>query len=965
MNSATSPTTRARSLSRRSVRLASALVAAGLALTALPATTAYADDEPVARVLSDAQADALEQRAVEAAEPQRLTPEAASPEGLRAGTADSGTTATGGVALTAGSALETYRGQAETAQLGGGKGDFLTLHSLGAVTRLTPAGRTVWKRDNASLYTDWQVKNIRPWQTEPVPVRITLGYHANSPFADLADRGWAQGDLTGDGVAEIVFTADVGNSPYRPFTSPGSTLTTGTFVTVLDGRTGATVWSRLFADAQQVALVGGTLLVADQPSTNPNADKAATAALHGFRFGYADGKLTPTETWTYETGRRDGRWSSVTALTGGAVAVSWHVRKTSTAPAESHTLALNTADGSVRWRTDGGLYGREAVLDASRDRLVALEQSDYRDGLRYEVAAYDLADGTRTVLDERINAVGTELAVGELRDGGGVEYAVAEATLDENLFVNAATVRGLRGADATELWSHTVKRGADNVQDGDSALGLEIADGSVLASYVTTEGKETAANPGGTRYGTLTALVGRDGGVRWSKKGAVASPLYSQPYRQGDDWLVRTVDNEQNIRSYRLANGRASGLTPLLADLSTGVAVDVNGDGRKDVVAAGQSRGLWAFDGPSLATGQPRVLWQATLPGSVAGDIAVGDTDGDGRDDDLVVAADTAAVIVDARTGAVREKIDGRGQFVRSVTVADLDGDRDDEVLVPTDAVRAYSGGGRLLWSYAPEGAGPVVFSDLAVADGRVLGSYQTPGSLDGGGTVDGMALEGRTGRLAWTADPTWTGDPDTRIYAAQLYHGVYASPRIPYADGHAVVHSWLVRKGKDLTTLIEFRDVRTGEVVRTTTAGGAWTLGNWFTGDEGLVLTGTASFRAFGADGAEHSVFTLPTVHRGAFATGPGGRRLLVAGAEGSTYVWDPAVLTGGVNYPNHLAGLFRHSQQNLIVADLTGDGVDEIVGLVKDDTGFDRTIELSGGRYLLSDNNLHGMVTGVLTAS
>ncbi|MDT9691596.1 VCBS repeat-containing protein [Streptomyces sp. P9(2023)] len=952
------------STSRRALRLASALVAAGLALTALPATTAHADDEPVARVLTDTEADALERRAVEAAEPQQVTPQEAASPG-RALTTDPGTTATGGVSLTAASALETYRGQAETAQLGGGQGDFLAVHSLGTVTRLTASGRTVWKRDNGSLHADWQVTNVRPWQTEPYPARITLGYHANSPFADVADRGWSQGDLTGDGVADVVFTADVGTSPYRPFTSPGSPLSTGTFVTVLDGRTGATVWSRLFADAQQVVLAGDTLLVADQPSTNLNADKAATATLQGFRFAYAEGTLTPTATWTYETGKRDGRWSSVTPLGGGRAAVSWHVRKTATAPAESHTLVLNTADGSARWRTDGGLYGREAVQDTSRGRLVALEQSDYRDGLRYEVVAYDLADGTRTVLDERVNAVGTELAVGNLRDGGGSEYAVAEATLDEYLFVNASTVRALKGSDATELWSHTVKRGEDNDKDGDSALGLEVADGTVLASYVTTEGKETAANPGGSRYGTLTALNGRDGGVRWSRKGAVASPLYAQPYRSGDDWLVRTVDNEQNIRSYRLSNGRASTLTPLQADLSTGIAVDVNGDGKKDVVAAGQSHGLWAYDGPSLAAGKPRLLWQAALPGSVSGDIAVGDTDGDGRDDDLVVAADAAAVIVDARTGSVREEIDGRGQFVRSVTVADLDGDRDDEVLVPTDAVRAYNGGGRLLWSYVPAGAGPVVFSDLAVADGRVMGSYQTPGSLDGGGVVNGMALEGRTGRLAWTADPTWTGDPDTRVYAAQLYHGVYASAAIPYADGHAVVHSWIVREGDFLTTYLEFRDIRTGKVVRTGTGGGPWTLGNWFTGDEGLVLAGTASFRTFASDGGEHEIYTLPTVHRGAFATGPGGRRLLVGGTEGATYLWDPAVLTAGAHYPNQLTRLQGFAQQNLIVADLTGDGVDEIVGLGKDNTGFDRTIELSGGRYLLSDNSMHGMVTGVLTAS
>ncbi|MFJ9828057.1 FG-GAP-like repeat-containing protein [Streptomyces sp. NPDC101160] len=956
--------------SPRGVRLASLLAAAGLALTAaLPATTAHADDEPLGRVLTDAQADALERRA-EPAAPEDVTPqnEDRPPASLQGATEP---VAAGGLALKRASALETYQGQADTAQLGGGRGDFLAVHSAGTVTRLAADGRTVWKRDNASLYTDWQVKNIRPWETEPYPARITIGFNANSPFLDASDRGWTQGDLTGDGIADVVFTADVGNNPYRPFTSPGSPLTTGTFVTVLDGATGRTLWSKLYADIQQVTLVGDTLVLGDQPSTNPNAPKDATSSLQTLRFTRsADGaQLTAATAWTYETRERNGRWGSTLPLGDGLLAVSWYVKKTATAPATGHTLVLDTADGTVKWRTDGGLYGRQLAQDTARGRLVALEQADYRDGVRYEIAAYDPATGARTTLDTRVNALGIGLRIGELRGEAGPEYVVSESTLDAYLYVNTATVRALDGADATQLWSYTVKRDESNSKDGDSALGLRIVDGRVLASYFTTADKETAANPGGSRYGTLVALAGRDGSVRWQHKGPDVSPLYAQPYRTEDgEWRVRTVDNEQNIRSFRLGNGGQSSLTPLQGNLHAGLAADVNGDGRKDLVVGGQSQGLWAYDGPSLAAGKPRLLWQTTLPGSVQGDLRIGDTDGDGHADDLVVAADKAAVVVDARTGRIRARIDGRGRFVRSVTVADLDGDGADDILVPTDAVRAYAGSGRELWEYAPGGGAQgseLAFSDLAVADGKVLGSYQTRGVLDVSGTVGGMALDAATGALAWRAAPAWTGDPDTKVYAAQLYHGVYASPGIPYADGHAVVHSWIVREGAYWTTYLEFRDVRTGKVVHTATGGGAWTVGNWFTGDEGLVLAGTASLRTFHRDGAEYEIFTLPTLHRAEFATGPGGRRLIVGGTEGAAYVWDPAVLTAGHNYPDHLTRLNGYATQNLVVADLTGDGVDEVVGLGKDDTGFDRTIELSGGRYLLSDYGLRGLLTGVLSAS
>ncbi|WP_030546336.1 hypothetical protein [Streptomyces exfoliatus] len=149
-------------------------------------------------------------------------------------------------------------------------------------------------------------------------------------------------------------------------------------------------------------------LRANAPYLNRNSPAGSTLKLTGVRFSYADGVLAEASTWTYDT-KATGRagWGALEALGDGRVAASWSVNKTATAPGKGHTVVLSAADGTVGWQTESTLYGRQLHLDASRGRLVAVEQADATDGVRYEIVAYALADGARTTLDNRVNALPT------------------------------------------------------------------------------------------------------------------------------------------------------------------------------------------------------------------------------------------------------------------------------------------------------------------------------------------------------------------------------------------------------------------------------------------------------------------------------------------------------------------------------------------------------------------------------
>ncbi|WP_306318472.1 MULTISPECIES: VCBS repeat-containing protein [unclassified Streptomyces] len=964
--------------SRRALTLASALVAAGLALTSAPpalATDATTTATATATTLTSTESKKLaDHMNVDVYGDDNAS--AAKADGSAEPSADaSGTSTTAAntpVTFTNKSTLEGARGVAATAPAGS-DGSYFTVHSLGNVQLHKADGSTAWARTNASYYKDWQVKPLQPWRAEPYPARVLMGYNAVNPFAPSSDQGFDTADLTGDGTKDIVFSAAVGSTPMpRPFTSPGSSLSTGTFVTVLDGRTGNTVWSKLYSYVTNVKVVDGTLLLANSPRLNSNAPATDTATLTGIRFSYADGKLTPSSTWTYDTkSTADVNWGALESVGDGRVAAVWDLRKTATNASRGRTLVLDTADGTVNWQTDSALYGRQLRLDASRGRIVALEQADNSDAVTYELAAYDLADGARTTLDTRVNALPTALTVGDAATGGGAEIAVSESTFTSSLFINASTIRVLDGSDgATVKWAYTTKRSATNPGDGASTWNLATKAGSLYAAAQDDQDMGEALNPGGLRYGSLTAFTG-GGKLKWRRHTLEASPMYQQLYSSGGDDYVRVVDQQQNIREYSLGNGGQKKLTPLQGDLNYGKAADFDGDGKKDLVVGGSSHGVWAYSGTSLVSGAPKKLWQATVPGETH-NIATGDVNGDGTPD-VVVAADNATAVLDGRTGKALTTIDGKGGYVRTVTVADVNGDGRAEILVPTDALRVYDASGTQLWSYAaPSDAGDVVFSDTVVSDGQVYTQYSSLGALNApDAVVNGVALDGK-GAVRWTADPKAPDRAvDGKLHGAVLVNGVFASPKIPYADGHAVVYTWIVKADPttagDLATasprvVTEIRDGRTGEVVRQILGGSPWSHGNYFIDGPGdpLYQLSFGVMKGYPGDGKEDTyasvIAPLRTV---GFINGPGGRKLLAGGTESGLAAYDPSQLTNGGVFQSSVGGANLMGGRNYVAADLDGDGTDEMVSLNFDDFGINRMAGQLGGGVLSLNNGIHQMST------
>ena len=746
----------------------------------------------------------------------------------------------GSLGLNTSGSVETAQGTAMTSTLPGG--DSLQVYSLGVISLTRPDGSTIWQRSTGSLYNDWHLSFPDPGGYVVTP-QLVIGTDPADPFelttaepyAMTDTHPYAVGDLTGnsngngDGDTDIAVAESVGVNLGAAecgdcgwtFSVPGSNLHLGTFVTVLDSRTGATLYSELDPGfVTQLAIVGRNLVVGDVTGSptgesGPGAWGSASTVKELTFHGVARGKLAASQVWQYSTAAQWGLLLGLQAVGGsGSVAVAWSdtpLGLGEPGPPDGHVVLID-AHGHVSWDQRTAGYPVLSAYDASRNELAVVEETDPTQAVSYTLAGLRISDGRTVSSSTTTDVLPTALTIGTLSPHSSPSWLVAgvvttAADVEPPAFTfTAGTVTAFDPDSATRVWSRTLA-GSDS-SDGNAPEpgAVEIVDGSHGQTSVVVGSWEGTAMPSPTSTlsedNDVQGLSGATGAVQWDRSGDVPDPLTLATSGNA----VRGITPEQDALSYDAASGKSAGDAPLMGEFNTAIAANVGGSGRLDYITGDESGAVYAFDGATFTAGDdaPRVLWRADVGGPV-NEIVPGVIDGRKV---LAVAATTGIAVIDERTGQVLHWMALPGQYVWNVAIGDAGGRS--VVVSATDRVSAFDAAtGQALWTYQPSSA--VYFADASVVDSAVVTEYQS--QVDVGQSPTTMAavgIDAGTGHTLWTA----AADPST-IASAQLRNGVVAGQGIPGAGAYGAAFTWTT---SDYDGQVDVRNARTGTLLYSNT---------------------------------------------------------------------------------------------------------------------------------------------------
>ncbi|WP_194923990.1 outer membrane protein assembly factor BamB family protein [Catenulispora pinisilvae] len=885
---------------------------------------------------------------------------AAGPAGNQSTNQSANQASTSGLSFTADQQIETARGLGLTAAVPGSD-DWIHVDTSGQVQRVGRDGKPVWTKTEQGLAADWGLKGTVPYLPEPPPLDMFAGYDPISGTGVSSDQTFAVGDFGGGSGDDIAVAYTLGASAAFPFTVPDSPLTHyASFVTVIDGRTGKTLWHQVYpGDVNRLAAGAGGLIVGDvtgpmwSVESAPSSGESRTG-VSLVKFHKSGAAVTGTTSWTYNT---QVPWAALATLTPTAdgIATGWTdtpMGLGTPRPADGHVILLDAATGKLKLDVPTPGYPRIIRDDPERHRLVVAEENDPEDAVSWQLTAIDPRSGARQVLATRTGTFVTTLRVADTGQGNANHknpaYVATELTLDmsgsQPVPVNSSVLSF--DAHGKNLWTTPIP--AAFAGDAPVVGGTVLPDADKASVVVTTQDPQnpTEAVPNGPEGTQILSFDARTGKLRWRQAGAVGTGL--EPAQWGD--RILSVAADQTAYAYKISNGAPVAVQPQLGDLYAGVLVPgatTARDGVKNIVAAGQSRGVFLLDGHSQPNGVPKVLWSATVQGAVHHAELVDD----GKQ--VLVAATGGWDLIDVATGKVKVAKDVPGAYTWSVTAAGTG--KNTEIIDPTRALTAYGLNGRQLWTFKPAGSA-VKFSNATVdADGHVIAEYATAAG-DKAPKYGVVSVDARTGKTVWDlpADPS--------VLSTAPLDAVYASPDIPGADGHGVALAWAASDGSPAgTTRVEVRDSRTGAVLTSHTGGGSTTNID-FSADpsDGLAWYHFAVISRLLPDGktwTDTGMFS--DTYSGGFATSTGGSTVLLDSPFGAS-AYDPALFDGNNDYPMQAAQTGPLDDAHQLVIDGS-----QVLGLQQDVREWGINSEWMGSYYFDYDQNMHGLTVSTLTGT
>jgi hypothetical protein len=805
-------------------------------------------------------------------------------------TAQAATTQAPTVSLKQSSLEDTATGTARTIDVPGG--GYAVVNAFGEVSMVGASGATEWRLDTQQLYHDWgltwqQSSPVTkypqlPWGTDPVN---PLGLAGPSTGLVNDVHPAAAGVLDGRPVVAVAMTAGVGMAPGYgclmcpntwQFDVPGSSVHLGTFVNVIDARTGRMLYHELDPGyVTQLAIADGRLIVGDENGDPQQANGigqwGGVSTVRALRVSPSG---TARQAWRYSTGVPWGRLLDL-AVTGGArrwpgqgIAIAWSDTPTGLGvpgPPDGHVLLLDATAGAIRWQVRTPGYPVLAAADDQRGELAVVQQTDPALSAGYTLTGLSYAHGATVTSVRQDGALPISLAVGS-RAADGWAVGSVDARLSNGAYTPVdGRVTLTDPARDRNLWSVTL---ANTKYGVPIPGGLVVTPAAVIAGSWLGANVPTPAVPF-QQVNSITAVGYRTGRTDWQHTGDPGDPLSLSAVTHGPG-LARAVTSHQVVQTYR-ASGQVTESTASPGDFLSGATASVSSPRGTDLVAGNENGDVYAFGGRALAAGRQQVLWRTHLPGPVQ-DILTARVGGR----PVVVAAATSALgVLDTGTGRLLRLIPTPGTYAYTATVISVAGTP--AVVVPGSSLTAYSlVTGARLWSHAaPSGAW---FSDAAYADGVVAAEYSSAAGWGGTGVqpalkMAAVGVRAATGTLAWSAP----GDPSA-VSWGQLFNGAFASPAIAGAGGDGVAFAW---ENANYGGRVDVRNIATGALEYSDTSPYLGQVTQFLASPGlGLVAVSEDGSALITPSGAESSYYPAGT--SGALATTPSGRRALLIANNG-----------------------------------------------------------------------------------